>query len=143
MRYRRFGRTGLEVSELVFGGGWVGGVLINQEVQTKLATLRRAMQAGIDGLEGRRTDALAGFRQAIRELDEIGAVLDGVYTAIDMAATLGPSEPEVQTQTDRARATLERLRATALLDRLDAVRGHVAPVRDDVHDRRSRLRRER
>ena len=29
------------------------------------------------------------------------------------------------------------------LDRFDAVRGHVAPVRDDVHDRRSRLRRER
>jgi hypothetical protein len=86
-----------------------------------VAAQRRAMRAGIDGLEGRRTDALAGFRMAIRELDEIGAVLDGVYTAIDMAAALGPSEPEVQTQVDRARATLQRLRAKALLDRLDAV----------------------
>ncbi len=28
MKYRKFGRTGLEVSELVFGGGKVGGVLI-------------------------------------------------------------------------------------------------------------------
>jgi len=79
------------------------------------------MQSGIDGLEGRRTDALAGFRQAIRELDDIGAVLDGVYTAIDMAAALGPSEPEVRAQIDRARATLERLGAKALLDRLDSV----------------------
>ena len=86
-----------------------------------VAAQRRAMQAGIDGLEGRRTDALAGYRQAIRDLDELGAVLDAVYTAIDMAAALGPSEPEVQTQIDRARATLERLRAKALLDRLDAV----------------------
>ena len=85
------------------------------------AAQRRAMQAGIDGLEGRRTDALAGFRQAILDLDEIGAVLDGVYTAIDMAVAIGPSEPEVQTQIERARATLERLRAKALLDRLDAV----------------------
>ncbi|MFN2417611.1 MAG: AAA family ATPase [Candidatus Limnocylindria bacterium] len=85
-----------------------------------VAAQRRAMQAGIDGLEGRRTDALAGFRQAIREFDEIGAVLDGVFTAIDMAAALGSSEPEVRTHIDRARATLEGLRAKALLDRLDA-----------------------
>lgn len=30
MRYRTFGRTGLQVSELVFGDGWVGGLLIHQ-----------------------------------------------------------------------------------------------------------------
>lgn len=51
MRYRTFGRTGLEVSELVFGGGWVGGVLIHQDDATKLATLRRAMQAGINWID--------------------------------------------------------------------------------------------
>ena len=86
-----------------------------------VAAERRSLQAGIDALEGRRADALAGFRQAIRELDDLGAVLDGVYTAIDMAAALGPSEPEVRTQIERARETLNRLRAKALLDRLDAV----------------------
>ena len=86
-----------------------------------VAAQRRAMQAGIDGLEGRRTDALAGYRQAIGDFDELGAVFDGVLTAIDMAAALGPSEPEVRTQVERARATLERLGARALLDRLDAV----------------------
>jgi L-galactose dehydrogenase/L-glyceraldehyde 3-phosphate reductase len=51
MRYRTFGRTGLQVSELVFGGGWVGGVLIHQDDATKLATLRRAMQAGINWID--------------------------------------------------------------------------------------------
>ncbi len=51
MRYRAFGRTGLEVSELVFGGGWVGGVLIHQDDETKLATLRRAMDAGINWID--------------------------------------------------------------------------------------------
>jgi L-galactose dehydrogenase/L-glyceraldehyde 3-phosphate reductase len=51
MRYRSFGRTGLEVSELVFGGGWVGGVLIHQDDQTKLGTLRRAMAAGINWID--------------------------------------------------------------------------------------------
>jgi L-galactose dehydrogenase/L-glyceraldehyde 3-phosphate reductase len=51
MRYRRFGRTGLEVSELVFGGGWVGGLLIHQDDDTKLKTLRRAMAAGINWID--------------------------------------------------------------------------------------------
>ena len=51
MRYRTFGRTGLQASELVFGGGWVGGVLIHQDDATKLATLRRAMSAGINWID--------------------------------------------------------------------------------------------
>ena len=86
-----------------------------------VAAQRRALQAGIDALEGRQTDALAGFRQAIREFDDNGAVLDGVYAAIDMAASIGPAEPEVRTQIDRARATLEGLGARGLLVSLDAV----------------------
>jgi len=51
MRYRTFGRTGLQVSELVFGGGWVGGVLIHQDDATKLRTLRRAVDAGINWID--------------------------------------------------------------------------------------------
>jgi D-threo-aldose 1-dehydrogenase len=51
MRYRTFGRTGLQVSELVFGGGWVGGVLIHQDDATKLKTLRRAIDAGINWID--------------------------------------------------------------------------------------------
>ena len=48
-------------------------------------------------------------------------------------------------QRQRRRRRLRRPSAGSAcgLDRLDAVRGHVAAVRDDVHDRRSRLRRER
>ena len=51
MRYRPFGRTGLEVSELVFGGGWVGGVLIHQDDDTKLKVLRHAIDAGINWID--------------------------------------------------------------------------------------------
>ena len=73
MRYRTFGRTGLQVSELVFGGGWVGGVLIHQDDATKLATLRRAMNAGINWIDtaplygkGRSEQALGWL---LREID--------------------------------------------------------------------------
>lgn len=51
MRYRTFGRTGLKVSELVFGGGWVGGVLIHQDDETKLGVLRAAVDAGINWID--------------------------------------------------------------------------------------------
>jgi L-galactose dehydrogenase/L-glyceraldehyde 3-phosphate reductase len=51
MRYRTFGRTGLRVSELVFGGGWVGGALIHQDDAVKLSMLQRAMDAGINWID--------------------------------------------------------------------------------------------
>jgi aryl-alcohol dehydrogenase-like predicted oxidoreductase len=51
MRYRTFGRTGLKVSELVFGGGWVGGVLIHQDDDTKLKVLRYAIDSGINWID--------------------------------------------------------------------------------------------
>jgi L-galactose dehydrogenase/L-glyceraldehyde 3-phosphate reductase len=51
MRYRPFGRTGLQVSQLVFGGGWVGGILIHQDKATKVAAIERALGAGINWID--------------------------------------------------------------------------------------------
>ncbi len=51
MNYRNFGRTGIKVSELAFGGGAVGGLLINQEDDAKLAAVKRAMEAGINWID--------------------------------------------------------------------------------------------
>jgi D-threo-aldose 1-dehydrogenase len=83
MRYRTFGRTGLEVSELVFGGGWVGGVLIHQDDATKLAVLRHAMQAGINWIDtaamygkGRSEQALGWL---LKEIDTAPYLSTKVY----------------------------------------------------------------
>ncbi|MGI9511064.1 MAG: aldo/keto reductase, partial [Geminicoccaceae bacterium] len=51
MRMRRFGRTDLQVSELVFGGGWVGGILIHQDDGTKIEAVRRALDGGINFID--------------------------------------------------------------------------------------------
>ena len=61
MRKRRFGKTGLDVSELVFGGGWVGGLLIHQDDVTKLKAIRRALDAGVNFID---TAALYGQGQS-------------------------------------------------------------------------------
>jgi L-galactose dehydrogenase/L-glyceraldehyde 3-phosphate reductase len=74
MRYRPFGRTGLQVSELVFGGGWVGGILIHQDDATKRAAIDRALEAGINWIDtapsygdGRSEQALGWLLQDVAE----------------------------------------------------------------------------
>jgi aryl-alcohol dehydrogenase-like predicted oxidoreductase len=51
MKYRALGKTGLEVSEVVFGGGAVGGLLIRQEEDVKRRAVERALAAGINWID--------------------------------------------------------------------------------------------
>lgn len=51
MKTRRFGRTGLQVSELAFGAGYVGGILILADDDTRRRALRRAFDAGINWID--------------------------------------------------------------------------------------------
>src|SRR5262249_41020749 len=51
MRKGYFGRTGLEISELAFGGGVTGGILINADEATRYNALRRAVSAGINWID--------------------------------------------------------------------------------------------
>ncbi len=57
MQRRPFGRTGLEVPALTFGGGWVGGLLIRGSEQEREGVLNQALAAGIDWVD---TAALYG-----------------------------------------------------------------------------------
>jgi L-galactose dehydrogenase/L-glyceraldehyde 3-phosphate reductase len=57
MQKRRFGRTGLEVAALTFGGGWVGGLLIRGSKAERDGVLNRALDAGVDWVD---TAALYG-----------------------------------------------------------------------------------
>lgn len=51
MELRSFGRTGLQVSEVVLGGGNVGGILIHQDDATKREAVRRALAGGINWID--------------------------------------------------------------------------------------------
>jgi L-galactose dehydrogenase/L-glyceraldehyde 3-phosphate reductase len=51
MQRRRFGRTGLEVPALTFGGGWVGGLLIRGSQEVREGVLEQALAAGIDWVD--------------------------------------------------------------------------------------------
>jgi L-galactose dehydrogenase/L-glyceraldehyde 3-phosphate reductase len=51
MKYRKFGKTGLEISEVVFGGGAVGGILINADDDTRRKAVRVALDGGINWID--------------------------------------------------------------------------------------------
>ena len=46
-----FGRTGLEISELAFGGGVTGGNLVNADEATRHKALQRAVSAGVNWID--------------------------------------------------------------------------------------------
>lgn len=51
MKLRRFGRTGIEISELIFGGGFVGGILIDADDETRREAIRRALASGVNWID--------------------------------------------------------------------------------------------
>ena len=51
MRKTMLGRTGLEISELAFGGGVTGGILINADEITRYNALKRAAEGGINWID--------------------------------------------------------------------------------------------
>ncbi|MBT3534362.1 MAG: aldo/keto reductase [Rhodospirillaceae bacterium] len=51
LKRRPFGRTGLEVSELIMGAGYVGGIVIHADDETRRALLRRLLEAGINWID--------------------------------------------------------------------------------------------
>ena len=48
MKHRLFGRTGIKVSEIIFGAGTVGGILFLKDDATKRDAIRRALAGGIN-----------------------------------------------------------------------------------------------
>lgn len=51
MKFRKFGRTGIDVSEVILGGGNVGGILIDPDDDTKRAAVRRVLDAGVNWID--------------------------------------------------------------------------------------------
>ncbi|MBT6312830.1 MAG: hypothetical protein HOJ21_06455, partial [Alphaproteobacteria bacterium] len=48
MRQRPFGKTGLTTPELMLGGGFVGGIMIHSDEDTRRTALNKVLDAGSD-----------------------------------------------------------------------------------------------
>jgi hypothetical protein len=86
---------------------------------------RVTLRAGLAALEGRRAEAIAGYREALRGWHEMGLAFDEAVAGLDMATLLDPTEREMAeapAAVVAARETLARLGALPFLARLEAVR---------------------
>jgi class 3 adenylate cyclase/tetratricopeptide (TPR) repeat protein len=86
---------------------------------------RVTLRAGVAALEGRRADAVAGYREALRGWRQLGLAFDEALAVVDLALLLAPTErdmAEAPAAVQMARETFARLGARPLLARLDEVR---------------------
>jgi class 3 adenylate cyclase/tetratricopeptide (TPR) repeat protein len=89
---------------------------------------RSTMRAGLAAAEGRQTEALGLYRDAIRRWQELGLVVDEALAGIDMVTMLDPELAEVRAVGDSTRDFLAAVRAKPLLDRLEAAISRPASV---------------
>lgn len=107
MRSRRLGRTGLSVSELAFGGGWVGGILIHGSETARRAVLARALEAGITLF-----DTAPSYGDGVSET-VLGRLLPelGGSPFVATKVRVDPRAPDLAGQVERSVAgSLQRLR---------------------------------
>jgi class 3 adenylate cyclase/tetratricopeptide (TPR) repeat protein len=80
---------------------------------------RRTIRAGLAALEGRRADALAIYRDALRAWRDLGLAWDEALCGLDMALLLDPTDPDVRAAASSSREILVRLDASPFRARLD------------------------
>ena len=130
MKTRTMGRTGFEVSELVLGAGWVGGLFLHKDQETMLRTLELALDAGINWIDTAENygngESELNLGAVLRQLDAARRPMMSTKVAIDMA-----SNESIGSQVDRAiDASLSRLG----LDRVELYQLH-NPVRAEPDGR--------
>ena len=79
-------------------------------------------RSGLAALEGRRADAITGYREALRGWQGLGLAFDEAMTALDLAILLAPTDremPEAAAAIRASRDTFVRLGAHPLVARID------------------------
>ncbi len=103
MKYRRLGRTGFEVSEVGFGCGRTGGILLNSSEEDQMTAMRSALDGGINWFD---TAEAYGSEPALGKLLKQVEETPHVSTKV----TLDPGEGDLAGQVERhLDACLERL----------------------------------
>lgn len=107
MQYRDFGTTGLKISELVFGGGAVGGLLITQDDEYKRQAIARALESGINWI-----DTAPSYGQGKSE-EALGWLLQDVEKPpyISTKFTIDTRNPDIYGQIEQSlNQSLQRLK---------------------------------
>ena len=96
--------------------------------------MRAHSAAAVAALEGRTTDAIAGFRDVDARMRKLGQLFEAARYAVD-AIVLLPNQPDIRALVEQSRPLMVELRARPYLERLDAAIGDAAASRDPVKSR--------
>jgi hypothetical protein len=116
-------RAALWAGDAVEAGADLAGIVATGLHAPVIDLHRRVVEAGIAALDGRTDDALSLYQDALRGWGDLGITWEEAMTGLDMAMLLDPGSPRVRPPVDRARSTFAGLRATRLLELLDAATG--------------------
>lgn len=124
MKYRPLGSTGIQISEIVFGAGAVGGIVFRPDPETRLEAVRRALGYGINWID---TAPSYGDGQSEENLGWILQEL-GASPYLSTKVRIGPEHVgdivgEVQRSME---ASLRRLRR----DSVDLIQLHTPVTRE-------------
>ena len=103
MKQRTLGRTGLQISELVFGGGFVSGILLHASDQIRRDVIQLAIQSGINWI-----DTAASYGNGQSE-EVIGWLLSELpYQSRPQVSTKFNVDPKEGDYTGQIRRSLEK-----------------------------------
>lgn len=123
MNYRTLGRTGLRVSEVGFGCGRTGGILLEGSMEERRLAVRKALDGGINWFD---TAEAYGSEPALGEL--LAEVEETPF--VSTKVTLDPAEPDLAGQAVRhLDGCLERLGMESVT--VAQVHNRIDPTADD------------
>ena len=112
MKTRRLGKTNINVSQLVLGGGYVGGILVHQDDETKTLAMQNALKNGINFID---TAPSYGDGESERTIGRILTEIDETpYVSTKVAIEEG-SRNDLSGQIERSlHASLARLQRNSV-----------------------------
>ena len=111
MKTRPFGRTGLEISEVIFGAGFVGGIIIHADDDTRRTVIRKALDAGINWIDTAQSYGDGKSEEALGWLLNELPAADRPYVSTKFRLDAGRLD-DIPGQIERAlEASLTRLQA--------------------------------
>lgn len=112
MKTRAFGKTGLEVSELVFGAGFVGGIIIHADDDTRRSVVKLALDGGINWID---TAASYGDRKSeealgwlLKEIPEDARPYISTKFTLKDEASDGPFAEQIEASLETSLGLLQR-----------------------------------
>ena len=101
MKYRTLGRTGLKVSEIAFGCGNIGGLMIRGSQQEQLDAINYAIERGINYF-----DTAPAYGEGISETN-LGKALGQIQSDAIIATKVGISRENLKDIRGAVRSSLE------------------------------------